>query len=258
MTALPVLLPDGFTPIVTIGTVVTAGQVIAQKTTNKEEIVNILQGLNVTRSQIKKVLKKSPGDSLSPGDIIAEKKNFFGKQIAAIVSGVSGTIVRYERDTGDLIVRTDESMTASEVISPVDGTVDLCNNKEIVIHTNNAVTGGRVVSGTNNTGELFILEESFADSESSNVLYYLDSRAIGKIVLGGSFSRELLIKGVGIGAAGFLGITIADDDIAYLQEKNITIPVMEIENESMNLLKSKQGKRVVLDAQNKIVIFQEA
>jgi hypothetical protein len=257
MTSLPVPLPDGFTPIVAVGTVVTVGQVLAQKAANKEEIINILQSLNVSRSQIKKVLKKNPGDAINPGEIIAEKKNFFGKQQAAIVSSITGTILRYERDTGNLIIRTDESVTSSEVISPVDGTVDLCNNKEIVIRTDKAVTGGRVVSGINNTGELFILEESFIDDGSTNVLYYLDSRAIGKIILGGTFSRDVLIKGVGIGATGFLGLAIPDEDIAYLQEKKITIPVMEIDSESMQKLKTKQGKKVVLDTQNNVIIFQE-
>jgi hypothetical protein len=256
MTSLPITLPEGFFSIVTPGMTVTAGQVIAQKTAGVEEIINIPQTLNVSRSQVKKVLLKNPGDKIEPGDTIALKKNLFGKQQGSIISSILGTVVKYERDTGNLIVRTENSVTASEIISPVDGIVDLCNNKEIVVRTEKAVTGGRVVSGTVNTGEIFILEESFSEN-GNNILYFLDSRAIGKIVLGGMLTKDVLIKGASIGAAGFLGETIPDEEMAYLQEKNISIPVMEIDKESMTLLKTMHGKKIIVDAQNKAVIFQE-
>lgn len=255
MTTLPIPLPQGFSVIVSPGDEVSAGQVIAHKLAPVEQIVNIPESLSISLSQVKKVMKKSPGDKVMPGDVIAVKKNFFGKQQASIISSIEGTVSRYERSTGNLAIRTDEKETANELISPVAGTIDLCNNKEIVIRTDKAIAGGRVVSGQNNEGEIFILEESFSDKDSTGVLFYLDNRAIGKVVLGGTLTRDVLIKGAGIGTAGFIGTNILDDDIYYLQEKNIPIPVMEIDIESMNKLKEQHGKKVLIDVQNRTVVF---
>src|SRR5216683_6260405 len=107
MTSLPIELPVGFIPLVVTGDTVTAGQVIAKKDAPKDEVVNIIQGLKVSRSHARKVLKKNPGDRIIPGDIIAVKKSLFGKVLATVTSQISGIIIRYERDTGNLVVRTD-------------------------------------------------------------------------------------------------------------------------------------------------------
>ena len=77
MTSLPIEIPEGFIPLVTEGDIVTAGQIIAKKEAPQDEIVNILQGLNIPRKHAKKVLKKSPGERINPGDIIAIKKNWY-------------------------------------------------------------------------------------------------------------------------------------------------------------------------------------
>ncbi len=257
MISLPILLPEGFSSLVVAGMDVTAGQVIAHKISPSEVTVNIAQGLNVPLKYVKKVLKKNPGDKVSQGDVIAEKRNLFGKKQAAIISEIEGIVTRYERDTGNLFVRIDQQTATNELISPVDGRVDLCNNKEIVIHTDKAVTSGRVVSGANSTGEVFVLEESFADRESSSMLFYLDSRAIGKVVLGGKFTREILIKGVSIGVAGFIGTDIREQDLEYMIQKKITVPAMEIDTEAMSQLIQWKGKDVRIDAQHKTVVLQK-
>lgn len=48
MTALPIDLPEGFSPLVSIGDIVTPGQILAQKATSKDEVVNVLQGLKIS------------------------------------------------------------------------------------------------------------------------------------------------------------------------------------------------------------------
>jgi hypothetical protein len=255
MPTLPFELPDGYKPLVKEGEKVTSGQVIAKSQGNVEEVVNIPEHLGVPLKNAGKYIEKEPGDLIEPGDIIAIKKNFFGKTKEVIVSEISGTILRYERDTGNLIVQNDEIVDEGDIISPVDGVVELCNNKEIVVRTEKAIGGTKVVSGTKSEGELFVLEESFSDSGTGNILFYLDSRAVGKIVLGHSFTRDVLIKGVGIGAAGFLAQSIADDDIAYLREKNVTMPVMALGEDSIKILKKKNGHKIILDAQSRTVIF---
>jgi hypothetical protein len=255
MPALPFQLSDGYKPVVQQGDTVTAGQIIAKSQAKVEEIVNIPEQLNVPLKNAGKYVKKAPGDAIEPGDVIAVKKNFFGKTKEVIISEIVGTVLRYERDTGNLVVRNDEVIDEGDIISPVEGVVELCNNKEIVVRTDKAIGGSRVVSGVKGEGEIFVLEESFLENGAGNLLFYLDSRAVGKIVLGEKFSRDVFIKGVGIGAAGFLAKSIPDDDIAYLREKNISMPVMEIDSESIEILKQKNGHKVVLDAETRTVIF---
>jgi hypothetical protein len=248
-------LPENYKVLVKEGATVEAGQILAKSEAHVEEFVTVPEHLDVPVKNVGKYIYVGPGDTIKAGDVIAEKKNFFGKVKAAIVSEINGTVLRFERDTGNLIVRNDDVADEGDIISPVEGTVELCNNKEIVIRTDHALTGTRVVSGTKSEGELFVLEESFSESGAGNVLFYLDSRAVGKIVLGDTFTRDILIKGVGIGTAGFLAKSISDDDIAYLRERNIAMPVMEIDAESIETLRKKHGQKVVIDAQTRTVLF---
>lgn len=258
MTALPVELPEGFTTLVAKGDSISQGQVIAKKDAPKDEIVNIIQALNVSRTRARRVLKKKPGDKIDQGDIIAIKKNLFGKVLGSITSGISGTVLRYERDTGNLVVRTDLQESDLELISPVAGTVTLCNNKEIVIETEDAYLTGGIAFGNTGEGLLLVLKESFKENGSDNALYYLDSRAAEKIVLVKTLTRDLIVKGDSIGVLGFLGTTISDFDSIYLQEKQIALPVIEISEELVPKLHAWEHKKVMLETGSKAIILQNS
>lgn len=255
MTALPIELPIGFKPLVAEGESVIEGQIIAQKAAPKEEIVNILQALNIPRSQVKNVLKKAPGDKIKQGDIVAVKKNFWGKVKGTIISEISGIILRYERDTGNLVVRTEVEVSSLELISPVAGIVTLCNNREIVIQTTNALITTGASLGTTGEGELFVLKESF-DNNSDNVLYYLDGRVAEKIVLMHTITRESVIKGSSIGIAGLLGLELPNEDIVYLQEKGNILPVLEITQEIIPKLQEWEGRKIMIEGKSKAIILQ--
>lgn len=254
MSSLPITVPEGFTTLVAVGDQVIPEQVIARKDAPKEETVNIMEGLNLSRADAKRAVKKNPGEQIIPGDVIAVKKNFFGKAQATIKSNISGTILRYERDTGNLVVRIDQDTSALELISPVAGTVSLCNNKEIVIETHDAVVAGGVALGATGEGTLFVLQESFTGSD--NVLYYLDNRVEEKIVLVKTLTRDMIIKGESIGAAGFVGISITNDDIAYLQQKELTLPVLEISEDIASRIKEWENKKVMIDIPAKAIILR--
>jgi hypothetical protein len=257
MTSLPIELPVGFTPLITQGDLVTIGQLLARKEAPQDEVVNILQSLNVSRNHAKKVLKKGPGEKINPGDVIAIKKSLFGKEQARIISEIAGTIIRYERDTGNLVVRTQQEPSSLEIISPVAGSVTLCNNREIVIETDGALVTTGVTLGKAGEGTLFILRESFDDSGSDNAVYYLDSRATDKIVLAKTLTRELVIKGDSIGVIGFLGMTISNEDITYLQEKQFELPVIEISQELVVHLHRWENRKIMVETRSKAIILRE-
>lgn len=247
-------LPDGYKVLVKTGEKVVPRQVLAKNKNKVQESVNIAEHLHVPEKKAGKYVCVDVGDTISEGDVIAEKKNFFGKTTAIIVSEINGTVLRYERDTATLIVRNEDIPDEGDIISPVEGLIELCNNKEIVIRTDKAVSGSRAVSGDPGEGEIFVLEESFSP-EVGNILIYLDSRAAGKIVLGDTFTKDIFIKGVGIGALGFLAKTIADEDFEYLREKSVSIPVMEVDDTSLEELRQKNGQKVCIDTQSRTIIF---
>jgi hypothetical protein len=257
MTALPIELPDGFVPVITEGALVIPDQVLAQKEAPKEEIVNVLQGLNISRHQARKSLKRNPGDQIHPGDIVAVKKNLFGKVQATVISQIEGTILRYERDTGNLVVQVAIAPASLEIISPVAGKVSLCNNKEIVVETDDAIISDGVALGKTAEGTLFVFKESFEEKNSSHTLYYLDGKAEGKIVLVQTLTRDLLIKGDSIGVRGFLSVLISDEDVEYVVQKEITLPVLEVTESLVSTLHSWENKKVMVDIESKAIILRE-
>ncbi len=255
MISLPIPLPKGYVCIVDTGDRIETGQILAQTSGPNEELVNVPEHLDVSLSKAPKYILKNPGDSITEGDVIAIRKNFFGKTKAAIISEVAGTVIRYERNTGNLVVTTGETENKGDVISPVDGMVELCNNKEIVIHTDNAIIGTKVITGTRAEGELYIMKASFNEASPQNMMFFLDKQASGKIVLGETFTRDVIVKGSTIGVSGFIAKNIPDADIDYLQDKNITIPVIEVDEESIAKLKKLEGVKVTVDPQANIILL---
>lgn len=250
MTSLPITLPDGFVSTVNAGDVVIIGQVIATKKNHADEIINIPKALSIKRNHVKKVLRKIPGEEVNEGDIIAVKNNLFGTSRTTLRSRVSGTIVRFERNTGNLIIRkSGGSTTPIDMISPVEGTVALCDNKRIVINTDKNVLTGIESVGRMGQGEVFILFE--------NNPFYLDASAIGKIVVGNNFTREMLIKGVSIGVAGIITGNIENRDFEYLKEKGINTPIIKIDAESLEKIKGWNEKKVHINPEtNSVILLQ--
>lgn len=258
MTALPILLPEGFSTLVSVGDTVTPGQRLAQKSAPQDQSVNIIQGLGLTRAQARKSLRKNPGDRINPGDVLAVKKTLFGKVKGSVTSGITGVILRYERDTGNLVVRTDYQAASLELISPVAGTVRLCNNKEIVIQTKDALVSEEGVAlGQTAEGPLFILEESFEDSSADNTLYYLDRRTVGKIVVIHTLTRDILTKGSSIGVAGFLAMIIGPEEIVFFEEKKLQLAVLEVDEDIIEQSDEWRDRKVMVDITSKSIILRE-
>ena len=254
MTALPIVLSEGFSALVKEGDTIISGQLLARKAAPKDEIVNLFDTLHINRSEAKKVLKKGPGDQIKPGDIVAVKKNIFGKVLSKIVSEIDGTIIRYERDTGNLVVRNDLSNDL-KLISPVAGTVTLCNNREIVLQTEHAVVTNGVSLGNSAQGDLYVLQESFTLDGMENALYYLDHRAVGKIVIVQGLTRDLVSKGNSIGAAGFLGLHIGDNELLYMEEKSLPMPVLQIDETLLETIHQWENKPVYVDVMTKAIVL---
>lgn len=247
MTPLPISLPDGFTSKVNISDHVRVGQVIAAKNSSSEEIINIPSALSVTYRKAKKTLSKIPGEKVKKGDVLAVKKSFFGGN-TVLRSAVFGTVLRYERDSGNLVIKLSEAISApAEIISPVDGIIKVCDNREIVIDTEKNVIIGEDSVGDKAQGVVLLLQSSDP--------YLLNSSATERIVVGDKLSREMLVKGVGIGVAGLIGVEIADADLAHLAEKKFKTPVIKIDRKDYERLTEWRDKKVFLNPQSNSIIL---
>jgi len=278
--SLPVSLPEGFVALVKEGDSVTKGQVIAEKSP-EEEVINIPQQLHIPLDKVKNVLKKNPGDEVNVGDEIAVKNGFWGGD-TAIISNVNGVVDRYERMTGNLVIKkaAEDSENAKNVISPVAGVVGLCNNDTIVVETaastsdvaeekieepaasvredfselkevSRSIQGVKGVGGSAE-GEVFVLEESFSEQEQ-DLIYALDRRTIDTIVVGDKFTKEMFVKGSSIGVAGFAGTNIDQEDFEYLENKKMSLPVVEVDEDSLKQLVAWKGKTVRIEGEEKVI-----
>jgi hypothetical protein len=251
MTSLPIIFPTGYIATVNVGDMVNAGQTIASDTRSSEEKINILKALKISRNQVKKVLKKVPGEGVNKGDIIAIKKSLFGTNHTTLRSKISGTVLRYERDSGNLVIKSDsENSATNDVISPVDGIITLCDNRQVVIDTKGDVFIGEQAVGDKGQGEILILPDDNP--------FYLNSKAIGKIVLGISFTREMLLKGIGIGVNGIIAVNLDIEDLNHLTEKHFPTPVIRIDENKHKQIRQWSGGKVSVNAQTKSIILLSA
>lgn len=251
MTSLPIILPYGYVPLVNQNDQISIGQKIAENRAPQEEIINIAQELGISLRKAKKIVQKNPGDPVKQGEIIAVKRSLFGMKNEAIVSKIDGIVIRYERDTGNLYVRTSYNNLTKEFVSPVDGIVSLCDNEKIVISVEKDVIIGTNATEAQAEGDVFIFENvPFAQQ-----LFLLDSRVIGKVVVAQSLSRESVTKGIAVGAAGFVGVQIQPVDIQYVREKHAHIPVIQIEEASLKTLATWKNKKIYLDGQSRSIVL---
>ncbi len=247
MTSLPVSLPDGFVNVVDEGTTIIVGQVIASNKGPFDKIINIPKVLGVNRIQAKKIITKIPGELVNVGDVIAVKKGFFGTQKIILRSKVAGTVTRFERETGNLVIKTSVTVSKKDIISPVDGIIAMCDNREIVINTDKNVVIGELAQGSEVTGEIHVLQ---ADDP-----YYLTANAIGKIAVSKNFTKDMISKSVGIGVAGIIGVGINDRDIDHLAEKKFQMPIIKISEQNYDSIKHWNGKKVFINPGSKSIIF---
>lgn len=247
MTSLPISIPEGFLSSLKTGDRVSVGQVIASKQEPSDEIINIPKAFNVSRKQAKKLVKKIPGEAVAKGDILALKDSFFGTNKIALKSKVAGTVTRFERDSGNLVIKTSSNLATKDIISPVDGTVAMCNNREIIVNTDKNVVIGVAGNGDKVSGEVYVLLEDDP--------YHLSAKAIGKIVVSKNFTREMILKGVGIGVAGIIGVGIDDKDIDHLIEKNFQTPLIKVSEQNFEIIKKWSGKNVFMNPETESIIF---
>jgi len=247
MTLLPILLPEGYALQVTVNDQLTVGQIIAEKKTASENIINVAFYFNIHRVDIHKVLKKNLGDAILEGDLLAEQKGNLGKASKKLISQFSGTITRINKESGEVGIQSAlEKGSLETIISPVAGTVDFCNNEKIVIKTDKDAVLALDGIGQEAEGEVIFLDR-LEEQE-------LNSKIAGKIILAQSVDRVSLFKAIGLDAAGIIIKSLGDTDFIDLAQKKITTPIMIVNEKDYKKLVKADKKNVYLGGKDKTIV----
>jgi len=248
MTLLPILLPEGYVLKVSVNDKLTVGKVIAEKkSSGNEKIIHVASILNFPPKDISKALKKNLGDGILKGDTVAEKKGNLGMGSKKIISEFSGTVIKIDEENGDLIIReAGEEESPETLISPVEGTVDFCNNEKIVIKTDRNAILAQDGLGGEKEGELLYLE-STQEEDLSSVIE-------GKIILAKTIDKVAVFKAIGLDVSGIITESLENMDFVDLAEKAIITPIMTVSEDDFKKLIKANGKKIYLGGKDKSIV----
>jgi hypothetical protein len=252
MTLLPVLLPKGYIAKVAVGQKITAGKVLAQKSSDaKEEVVHLAKDLGISPKAAVKSLKKALGSSLEKGDVIAVKKGNLGIGKKQVISEFSGILVKIDEENGDLYVRIlgEQEVEEEPIISPVDGVVDFCDNKKIVLKAEKTAIVAKKVCGQGAKGPLLIIAKNHVEDED------IKREVDGKIIAGKIFEKAAIFKAFALEALGIITTDSLEQDLEDILAKNLNRPVFLISQEDFGTLEKYSGKEIYLDTENKAIFL---
>jgi len=256
MTELPILLPDGFSPLVSVGdTVSTEHPLAVKKGSVGNVIINIAEELAIPITKAGKTIKKNPGDTIASGDVIAVRSGLLGMGGQKVVSNINGKIISYERRTGDLTIQIEGEENGREdeqLLSPVDGKVVLVEDGKIVIETKKNSIVAQIGVGGNAKG--FVVHLAY-DTNGPVPLHALTPEVIGKIIVGKVFDRNGLLKAIGMEAAGIVVNIIDESDVVYVTERNLAIPLVQVADDDYQKIIKWAGKQIFLDGEKKNVVL---
>jgi hypothetical protein len=247
MTLLPVLLPEGFSLKVSVGDKIAAGQILAEgQEKGHEEVIHLAHDLKLVPQKAIASLKKNLGDSVAAGDLLAVKKALVGSK--EIVSEFSGTIIKIDEESGDVVIRVSiGGQNLKTINSPVDGTVDSCDNQKVVLKTDKEAVLATDGVGGETEGEL----EYLVDSDETK----LNSGIKGRVLLTKTIDKIYLFKTIGLEAAGIITEELEDIDFVDLVEKHVRMPVLQVSEEDFKKLVKEKDKNIYLSGKNKSIIL---
>lgn len=253
MTHLPINIPQDFEIQVQKGDKLKTGDIIAKKVSLPSDVVvDVAKRLGVSVKGAKNTIKKNPGDYVDKGDLLAKKEGFFNDVM--LFSEVRGTVAKYDRENGRIVIRLSEEIvsdTREDVVSPIDGKVSMCDNGQIILETDKNVLLAKKGSGLTAQGVLKIFEKKPSEEVQAEEFA---GDAIGKIVFAPGFTREVYAKASAIGVGGLLSMKLSDSDLAYLSEKRLDIPVLEVSEDIGLKIAKWANKELFVDGQNKAIL----
>ena len=254
MVSLPITIPQGFEIHVAVGDAVKVGSILATQTAPTGSTIPLSVALQIPPRRVAKFLKVKPGDRIQSGDVLAEKKSLLSAQ--KVLSEIGGTVIGFERDNGQLIVKPEGATeTATQnVISPIVGSVTVCNNDQIVIETDKDILLGSDGIGTSSEGQIIAVTVQNGETGGS-ILFALDATIIDNILLVPESDRDVLLKAIGMGVKGVITGGVQESDMGYLMKRNIATPVILVDQEALKKLTTWKGKQIHMNGQGKTIVL---
>lgn len=254
MTSLPIHIPEDYEILVAKDDTVKIGQVLAKRNkTPSELIIHLAKRLKVSPKSIEKYLKKYPGDQVLEGEVLANKDGLFGDTV--IISNLTGTLARVDKTDGNITIKLHEieaDEEVSEILCPLDGTVMLCHNDQIVLQTDKNVYMGEKGTGGSARGLLKLVDVKDGTPITSEGITV---DAIGAIIFGPAFEQEALAKASAIGVGGILTLSLSDAEISYINEKRLTFPVIKVTTEIGKDIAKWKRKEIFVDGKTGAILL---
>lgn len=243
MTLLPINLPKDLEILVSKGQKVINGQILAQRKSILQDNVIHLSDFRISTKELKSSLKKNLGDKVVEGDTLAVKKKLFGGK--KVLSTLSGTISKIDEQTCDIYLKSEKQIEGEKIISPVEGTIDFCNNEQIVIKTAKNVVVTKDAFGKDAIGNLLLIKNANSLSEEVN----------GKIIAVNLIDRVFLYKALSLGAIGIIATDFDDLDSIEVESTNIDGGVVLIDSKDFTKLEKENGNKILVDVKGKAILF---
>lgn len=188
-------VPEGTKIIVSKGQKVAQGEPFYSLHTEESHIIDVAKELGIKTSDIFSYVKAVVGDSISAGDIIAEKKKLLNKK--TISSPISGTISKIDHDTGAIHISSisDEGSTISTFFT---GEIVDISPDENLIHIEVGNTYSFDIQAEKDSGgEIFILD---------NVDYFQisEDEIKDRILVTDTVQSHIEAKAEALGAGGLI------------------------------------------------------
>lgn len=220
--------------------VVSRGSVLVEgKKEGERETFSLAQIFKISPDQIGKVLVKNLGDNLKKGEVLAKKEGIFGKVV--LRSPIAGRITQISQVLGEVsLVREGKKVV---IKSPVPGKVKKISEDKIKIDFLGVVFKGIKGGGGQSLGVIENLPAGVGVLD-------LPTQVAQKILVSPQFSSPVLAKAWALEAAGVVGLNFSS--------KDPPLPFLIVDKKDLEALRNYQGKRIVLEPEEKrlIVLFE--
>lgn len=208
---------------VKVGQKISATDVVARtELPGKIYPVNVANQLGVPASRLKSCMKKSAGDSVKEGEVIAESPGILGLFKSQAQAIVSGTIESISPISGEVIFQAEP--VPVEIDAYIDGqVVEVIEKEGCVIQAQATLVQGIFGLGGEEKGELILAVKSPKDVLTPEMI---TDQMKNKIIIGGCYTTiASLKKAISIGAKGIITGGFDYDDIKEILGKEVGVAI---------------------------------
>lgn len=249
MPKLSLSLPKKGKIIVSPGDKIEKDDILAEYHENLPVHIDLGKILKIPPRHVYETLIKKPGQEISEGEIIAQKKTLFGKRVAK--SPINGLIMGLEEKSGVLEVETQGK--SRKLMSPVSAIVDdVVPGKTVVLDFTGESFDVKIAHGSKCAKINVLTEEGNAVS-----LHDIQNSLVHQILVGFSWPLECIRKAFALDC-GVIGVNLegsTDHFMKTIHPDQEALPFMVIGRDLFGELGKLNGKiGIMLGKENKLLV----